>query len=360
MVKKRIIISGSSGVIGLNLLKLILKDDSFHQIICLYNKHVPNINITSNRCQFVQVDLTDSQSITQAMTIIKPYKGLTIGVHCAADVSWHKELKDVTAINIGGSIAFCELLHTLSSQLEIIYISSAYTDIDNWTYRNSYEESKALAEIKIREAFPLTPISTFSCSLAIGSSIDGYISRFHGIYPIIRCAAFYDMPFLVGDIDGKLDLVPANWVANELYLHILQDKASRASFVIAAAGEEQQLSTTDVVKILYQRINQFRTARHFDEIQVPAIIPYRRWTFLRRSIEAWKVNNIPKNELKKLSVVLEKYNSYLEVRKVSAPQNIQKQLPDMRDCFRKAVDFWLSSHEDKLQTKWKNHHNQYA
>lgn len=229
----KVLLSGASGTVGIPLAAALLSRDAELRLVCVLRSakaraalHEGLPHALRSRLEVVEADLMDDASIDEAIRAAGTagsHETPTIGVHLAADVSWDKSCEEMQQINVRGTHNFARLLLASSARPHMIYVSTAYTQTHDWEYRNGYEESKALAERSLRNDFGARlPISTFSCSLVVGDSRTGEIARFNGLYPLIKFLAAFNPPFLVGNKDGLLDIVPVDWVVAELHAMVLR------------------------------------------------------------------------------------------------------------------------------------------
>jgi hypothetical protein len=217
----------------------------------------------------------------------------------------------------------------------------------DWVYRNGYEESKAAGERALRTQFGAQlSISTFSCSLVVGDSVDGAIGRFHGLYPLIRFIASLAPPFLVGNRLGRMDIVPIDWVADEL-VQLAQRCAAGAppSQVVAAAGEAR-LSYERIVRLIESRLDVARHAAGLPALDPVPILRMRQWAFLKRSLSTWRPDGISTGDFRYFERLLQIYGAYAESETVRAPENTTRPAPSCEQVLPLAVDYWLAHAPD--------------
>jgi nucleoside-diphosphate-sugar epimerase len=80
-------------------------------------------------------------------------------------------------------------------------------------FNNEYERSKALAESEARERMRALPIAIYRLSIVTGRSTDGCISRFSGLYPILRLFHQGLLAMFPADDGQRIDLIPADFAA---------------------------------------------------------------------------------------------------------------------------------------------------
>jgi nucleoside-diphosphate-sugar epimerase len=266
----------------------------------------------------------------------------TVVVHAAANTSWTLPLETACRFNVDATRNVAELARRTSAQARMIYVSSAFTATDNWVYRNTYEESKAAAERMLRADYPDLRTSVFACSLVVGHSVTGRIARFHGVYPLLRLIENYSVPVVPGERGHKMDIVPVDWVADEL-LRLLADVRAGGGprDVIAAAGEAAP-SMTELVEHVAGALNLRRLRDGRPSLPQIAVLGMRQWEFLRRSLDSWDVDtNLPDPRL--LDRIMATYRPYLAAGHVRPPAGTFRPTPSYLSYIDPVVSFWLDS-----------------
>lgn len=353
----RVIISGATGVLGFELAKMILRELRDIEIVCLYRKSDPRLETlklsaaNGNTIKLLSCNLSASASIDFISRSLSRVDEC-LGIHCAADVAWNKTLDEVIPINVHGSIHFCEILRRTSKSPKAIYLSSAYTSTQNWEYRNTYEESKAMGEIEIKKRFPGLPISVFSCSLVIGNSNTGVIGRFHGIYPLLKFATLFDVPFFVGRKNCLIDLVPVDWTIEQLFAMVKRVITGENNEDVVAVVGERRIPLAELAEIIYKRINKHRSEMGVPDKPVPPILSYRQWLFIQRTVKIWDVKGLPPRKFKYFEELLESYKHYIDNDKVLPPFNITCHAPDPRSYFDIIIDYWFNTNKELISKRW--------
>jgi nucleoside-diphosphate-sugar epimerase len=289
----------------------------------------------------VVCDLTDPAAALALAAELGP-AGHTVLVHAAANVSWTATLETARLGNVDVTRNTAELARALGGT-RFLLVSSAYTAVADWEYRNTYEETKAEAERMLRVGYPDLDPSVFSCSLVVGHSATGEISRFHGIYPLLGLVERYEPPFLPGDRHGPIDIVPVDWVADELAAMTanLLSGAPAHDVVASAGADAPRLS--ELVTAVVTALNGARRADHRPELPEVPLVPFRRWDFLRRSVDAWKVTEIRMPNKHFLDRLIGIYRPYFENAVVRQPQNVTAPAPHWSGYVDAVVGYWLSA-----------------
>ncbi|MET9546448.1 MULTISPECIES: SDR family oxidoreductase [unclassified Streptomyces] len=289
----------------------------------------------------VVCDLTDEDA-TLALTGTLGRGRRTVLVHAAANVSWSASPEAARLGNVAVTRNTARLARALGDT-RFLLLSSAYTAVDDWEYRNTYEESKAEAERLLKRDFADLDPSVFSCSLVVGHSATGAISRFHGIYPLLGLVERYEPPFLPGDRDGLIDIVPVDWVASELCAMTEALLAGGpARDVVASAGEAAP-RLSDLVSAVVTVLNRARREEGRPELADVPLVPYRRWDFLRRSVDAWKVTEIRLPNRQFLDRLIGIYRPYFENARVRLPENTTCPAPHWSGYVDGVVEYWRTA-----------------
>jgi len=355
---ERILISGATGAIGKPLLRALASELSNIEIVCLYNQHPPSpegLEDAAARGVVIRAlpcDLTSEDSVKSCGDRLGVVDSC-LAVHCAADVSWSKTLDEVTPLNVTGTVNFFEMLRRTSKRAGAIYLSSAYTSVSDWNYRNSYEESKAMAEREIKARFPEIPVSVFSSSLVIGDTRTGEISRFHGIYPIIKFAALFEVPFFVGKKDCRIDLIPLDWTVEQLMAMVRRRLDGGPCDNVVACGSQFRITLSELGQLIYRDINRYRESMGCAPKDVPPILSYRQWQFIRRSVQKWDIKKLPPRKFKYFEGLMESYKHYIADDTVLPPKNLTRDAPDPRSYFHKVSDYWFRENIDYVSNRWK-------
>ncbi|WAC71669.1 SDR family oxidoreductase [Roseateles sp. SL47] len=358
----KLLLSGATGTLGVPLVQSLLTahpELRIHAVLrserawlALQETLPPTLQA---RVRPLRVDLSDAANVAALAEVLHATErdsAPMTGLHLAADVSWDKPCEDMVQVNVEGSRNFCRLLCALSSQPRMLYVSTAYTRMHDWPYRNGYEESKALAERTIRAAFGShMPMATFSCSLVVGDSRDGQIARFNGLYPLIKFLALFHPPFLVGHRDGLLDIVPVDWVVRELAALVEDLHAGRAPDEVVAAAGATRIRYEAVVRLIEARLSHHRAQHGLPPVPEVPILRDRQWSFLKRSLAAWQPPGLSSGDFRYFERLLQVYGTYASSDRVRAPLNVRTPAPDPQDFLGRTVDYWISRHPRALRAR---------
>lgn len=349
----RIIVSGLAGVVGTevarSLADAVVEDVEIVGVFRAASSYAAFVDAVgerpSARIEPLVCDLADPAACRAAAESLAPAERV-IAVHAAADVGWHRPLDRMWGPNVLATRNFAELVRATGRTVRLVYVSSAYTRPFDWEYRNAYEETKAAGERLLREDFAdLRPV-VFSCSLVAGDTVTGRIARFHGLYPLMAVLERFRVPFLVGGRDKRVDVVPVDWVATELAELMARvdagfDDEEPVEDVVASAGNAA-LVYPALVESLVGSLNRYRIERDERPLEPVAVLSFRQWRFLRRTIDAWDVKEIDRRSLGVFEHLLKHYGPYLEDDRVLGPVNVTLPAPDIASYLDPVVGYWLA------------------
>jgi len=287
----RVLVSGGSGAIGAAVLRQLMQQYPEAQIVCVLRNSrslerlAPFLEPSRlHRLKSVFLDLAAEEPI-DLNTVGLEKTQRCLAVHCAADVSWSKSERLLSPINVRGAERFAELALAASErQPALIFLSTAFIE-DGKPFRNAYEKTKLAAETLLQERFGARMhLGIIRCSLVVGSSIDGEILRFNGLYPLVRVVALAEVPCVIADASYQVDTVPVDYVVAQI-IACAQSLGEGCRFIstVAATGSERSLLIGDLVQCIASNANSFRAALGAEPLQPVSVIPQRQFRFLMRA-----------------------------------------------------------------------------
>ena len=352
------IISGGSGALGVSYLPSLEKVLPPGTSIILLTRNEARLRAALPPSQRGDIsrhvytcDITDEASLLSLVRILTKQKSYTV-IHAAADVSWSKSFDDMYPVNVGSTLNLGMLADALDKKAGFIYVSTAFTHRHAQHFNNAYEKTKHLAEVELSQRFPSLNLSTFSFSLMIGARKTGEISRFHGIYPLLKIMALYNPPFFVGAPDNRMDLVPIDWVVDELTCMTSKKIAGQTIGDVVISAGEHGLKLSDLATKVDTLIGGFRRSLGLEANDATPIISRRRYDFLKRSVKNWETDTSDISKmLKKWNRVanfLAYYTDYLESCDAQPIKNPVFATPEPETYIDAAFDYWLQSEKDAL------------
>lgn len=299
-----IFITGSSGFLGRELLKRLLLRSTSTEVALLIRsnarqtaeKRLSKIleqvfspretSAFRKRIHLIDGDLfqenfglTDSAFRELASSVTSIY-------HSAASTALNQDLEDARRINVVGTqrvLEFAKFSSQLGAPFErFFHVSTAYVAGDTEgvvspeelclkrTFRNAYEQSKAEAEIAVKEHALYFPVTIFRPSIIVGDSITGHTSAFNVVYIPARFLARGFFRYFPCDPNVPFDVVPVNYVADAmLALSDVKQKHVSAFHICAGVGRES--TPLEILNELFGALNLHRKPG-LKHLAVPQII----------------------------------------------------------------------------------------
>lgn len=301
----------------------------------------------SRRVKPLFLDLAAEDPITAIGGLGKARRCLA--VHCAADVSWTKSERLVGPINVHGTRRFADLV--LSAAVErpaFVFLSTAYIE-DGKSFRNAYEKTKFDAEELLQQSFrDRLDVAIVRCSLVVGSSEDGAIPRFNGLYPLIRLVALSEVPCIIADATYRVDTVPIDYVAAEVAecAARLGDDC-REIKIVAASGTDRSMSIARLVERILANTNDFRAAAGIEPVAPVSVISNRQFRFLMRAAKNWEMAE-RFDQVERISSVMAGYITHGESSGAIVPSWLRSPAPAPESYLDKVIQYWLAQNRERV------------
>ncbi|WP_320777266.1 SDR family oxidoreductase [Streptomyces sp. CRN 30] len=201
-------------------------------------------------------------------------------VHAAASTRWTMSRAEATASNIDPLRAALALA---GPDTHVVHVSTAYVDHGDDVgagrpeydgYRNGYEWSKARCEALVRERGSATTI--VRPPLILGRRSDGGVARFSGAYTLLQTLVSGLAALVVGEPEGYAEIAPVDEVAEVIVAAALGPVPADVPVEVIAAGADC-LKLDEMLDIILDGINEWRTARGTAPVPRPPMMPADRW-----------------------------------------------------------------------------------
>ena len=245
-IASRILLTGATGFLGMEVLARLLERTD-HEVVCLvrgdaearldevlgtlYSEGTPH----RDRVHAMAGDLTDG-----ALPSPGP---VDVVCHCAASISFDLPLEEARAINVEGTRGVLELAHAAGAR-RFVHVSTAYVsgthtgtfaeDMLGTEFRNTYEQTKAEAEA-IVAATQGMEVAIARPSIVVGESGTGWTPAFNVLYWPLRAFARGLFDTIPARPEGRVDVVPVDYVADGITALIETD--ATGTFNLVAAEE---------------------------------------------------------------------------------------------------------------------------
>ena len=330
----RIILSGASGAIGAYVLGELAASHPQSEIICLARGPASAAKIQENvgpdrwgRIRVINADLTRAEEMAAAGACLARANRV-LAVHCAADVSWTKSERLLGPVNVEGARLFAELaIQTCQRRPVFVFLSTAFLSEDG-AHRNAYEKTKLAAEVMLAERHGRDiDLAIVRCSLVVGDSSNGYISRFNGLYPLVRLVSLGEVPCVVAERDYKVDTVPVDFVAKQIAAVANSDDIAEPRRLVAAAGGERSLGIVALVERIQTRANHMRRLHGKPPLPQVSVINSRQYRFLMRASATWNMT-ARFEKVEQISALMAGYIAHGETGRPITPVTAGSPAPD--------------------------------
>jgi nucleoside-diphosphate-sugar epimerase len=283
-VNETILVTGATGALGTPTVRLLRERLPHARLVILARSPAPVLppDAVVLRADFAVPGLANAQ-------LAGELREITHVIHVAADVRWNLDLRDAVRVNAVGTWWLLRMLRGATPRLRrFVYVSTAFAEapgrcrscrpslrLQGRCFNNPYEFSKSVAERYVRGAG--LPWSIVRPSLIVGDSATGRIARYNGIYQLLQLLVRGRLPFLVGDADGVVDMVPVDLSAWAVF-DALTEPAAEGRILLVGSGIGAP-TLREVVDESIRSVNDFRRAHGAAKIPWPAFVnceTYRR------------------------------------------------------------------------------------
>ncbi len=234
------LLTGATGMLGCEILRQLIKDGE--EVICLVrgtNQGQAEARIRARLGHPIEQvpihiicgDLTQPKlglSERNYRAFARETKGI---IHSAAKVDFGQSLDRARNTNVAGTkamLAFAQEAMQWGGLERFEHLSTAYIcgtrrgiikedeRDQGQTFHNAYEQSKLETELLVEAAKETVPVCILRPSIIVGDSETGYTASFHGIYWPLRILAGGKLWIIPADRQGRLDLVPVNYVVQAM------------------------------------------------------------------------------------------------------------------------------------------------
>ncbi len=203
-------------------------------------------------------------------------------IHTAASTRWTMTASEAMTANVEPTRAIMQLA---DDRTHLVHVSTAFVERDDLGeaadgaffdgYRNGYEWSKAVCERMVRERSP-GPVTIIRPPLILGRSTDGVISRFSGPYTIAQALVSGLAAAVVGDSEGYAEIAPVDQVA-QIIVDLAVGSPPQKIRVGVVSGGQQSLRLGQLIRIMTETLNEWRSSRKLEPIAVPPTVSADAW-----------------------------------------------------------------------------------
>jgi nucleoside-diphosphate-sugar epimerase len=245
----RVLLTGATGFLGMEVLARLLERTD-RDVLCLVRAR--DQAAAEARLDGVLATLYRDASPYRARVRALP-GDLTTGIqapdddidvvcHCAASISFDMPLEEAREVNVEGTRAMLALARAVQAR-RFVHVSTAYVsgthggafaeDMVGTAFRNTYEQTKCEAESLFARVGDLE-VAIARPSIVMGESDTGWTPAFNVLYWPLRAFARGLFEQVPAKPDGRVDVVPVDYVADGIAKLIESDATGTFNLVSGA------------------------------------------------------------------------------------------------------------------------------
>lgn len=247
----RVLLTGATGFLGMEVLARLL-ERSDREVLCVIRADGDDAADTRledvlgklyrdpapyrERVRALPGDLTSG--------IPAPDVEIDVVCHCAASIAFDLELDEAREINVDGTRTVLELARAAGVR-RFVHVSTAYVsgtysgefteDMLGTEFRNTYEQTKCEAERFVGEVSGME-VAIARPSIVMGESDTGWTPAFNVLYWPLRAFSRGLFAQIPAKPDGRVDVVPVDYVADGIFKLVESDATGTFNFVSGAAA----------------------------------------------------------------------------------------------------------------------------
>lgn len=313
-------LTGATGMVGREVLVRALADPRFDRVACLVRPGDGKTAADRLSALLKAVGAPADRAWAVAGDVVLPGLGIsatdlgdlrdtTNVIHCAATVSFDHPLEEARAINVEGTRAVVDVCRRLPRLERLDAVSTAYvagkrddlvleSELDHGSgFHNTYEQTKYESEQLLRTAD--LPVAIHRPSIVVGDSRTGRTGAWKVLYWPLKVIARGWLPIIPYDPEGRLDIVPVDFVADAI-LALSREKDAIGHRFHLTAGPERDATMGQVTTEVFRRVQRR-----------PPLRVSPRW--FRRVVRP-ALYALPSKKLKRTLSTGLVYRPYLELR----------------------------------------------
>ena len=279
------VITGATGFIGRELVLHLLKNtpDSLtllsrpspdgmcpvERILGMLHALEPTFQVDPARIRLLESDVCMPRLGLSDSDLRSMFKFRNSFVHLAANTQFTNSLEEAFGVNLNGArhaLDVAEALHQKGCLVAFGHVSTAYVHgdckdvvpvdqpLEPERLRNSYEKSKCVAELTVRECMPRLPITIFRPSIVVGNSLDGRASGGGTVYWALKRYRRGQHRFYA-NAEARLDLVPVDYVVQAL-AHLAVQPTSIGQCYPLVSGHKKDIALGHFVSLASEYLDQ--------------------------------------------------------------------------------------------------------
>jgi nucleoside-diphosphate-sugar epimerase len=244
-----VLLTGATGFLGMEVLARLLERTE-RDVLCLVRAR--DQDAAEARLDGVLAtlyrDISPYRARVRALPgdlttgIHSPVEPIDVVCHCAASISFDMPLEEAREINVEGTRAMLELAHAAGAR-RFVHVSTAYVagthgglfteDMLGTEFRNTYEQTKSEAE-RLFAGVEDLEVAIARPSIVMGESDTGWTPAFNVLYWPLRAFARGLFEQVPAKPDGRVDVVPVDYVADGIARLVESDATGTFNLVSGA------------------------------------------------------------------------------------------------------------------------------
>ena len=178
-------------------------------------------------------------------------------MHCAAAVRFDLPLQDARAINTLATGKLLDFARRQPRLRKFTHVSTVYVMGDDEgvlpegpyraaSYPNSYEQSKAEAELLVLKAGEDLPVQIVRLSSIAGNAKTGVVTQFNHLHQLLKLFPQQILPIIPGYPDNPVDLIAEDWTVPALW-HLHENAFCPGSIANLSAGPGASIRLADML-----------------------------------------------------------------------------------------------------------------
>jgi nucleoside-diphosphate-sugar epimerase len=236
--RSRVLLTGATGFLGMEVLARLLERTD-REVLCLVRAadHAAAEARLDDVLAKLYADASPYRARVRALEgdltrgVSAPGEEIDVVCHCAASITFDLPLDEAREINVDGTRAILELAREAGAR-RFVHVSTAYVsgthsgefteDMLGTDFRNTYEQTKCEAERIVGEVSGME-VAIARPSIVMGESDTGWTPAFNVLYWPLRAFARGLFAQVPAKPDGRVDVVPVDYVADGIFKLIESD-----------------------------------------------------------------------------------------------------------------------------------------
>jgi nucleoside-diphosphate-sugar epimerase len=245
-----VLLTGATGFLGMEVLARLL-EHSDRDVMCVVRADGPDA--AEERLDGVLAKLYRDPSPHRervhalpgdlTSTVETPDMDIDVVCHCAASIAFDLPLDEAREINVDGTRTVLELARVAGAR-RFVHVSTAYVsgthegrfteDMLGTEFRNTYEQTKCEAERIVGDVSGME-VAIARPSIVMGESDTGWTPAFNVLYWPLRAFARGLFAQVPARPDGRVDVVPVDYVADGIFKLI--ESGATGTFNLVSGAE---------------------------------------------------------------------------------------------------------------------------